>query len=235
MKKAVIVLQARIDSKRLPGKVLKPLQGLPLLAHCIRRLKRVHPAAKLIVATSVLSVNDEVVRLAEAERVSWFRGSENDVLDRFYRAACHNDADYVIRATGDNPFVDPDEASRILDQVMSDDWDYVCGFKEADGLVPPTGVAVEAFTFKALEQAWHYARGLAYREHIDDYFFDESSRFKIRYLPCLPYNHCPNLRLTVDTIDDLTFAERIGAGVSAPLTDCTTAEIIRWWKRENEA
>lgn len=230
MKKAMIVLQARRDSRRLPGKVLRPLQGLPVLAHCIRRLKSIHPAATLVVATSVLPANDEIARLAETEGALSFRGSEEDVLDRIYRAACRFEAECIVRATADNPLVDPEEAGRVLKEMTSGPWDYVCGFKEVDGFAPPVGVAVEAFRFEPLECAWRDAKRPDHREHINDYFFENHEQFRIKYLPCLPRNHCPDLRLTVDTIDDLKFIERMGMDMTTPLQDCTTVQIIEWWR-----
>lgn len=229
MKKAIIVLQSRTNSKRLPGKALKELQGIPLVAHCIRRLKNVHPMAKLVLATSSMAQDDEIARVAATEGVDCFRGSEDDVLDRIYKAACQYEAGFIVRATGDNPLVDGTEARRVLEEALSGRWDYVCGFKEADGLVPPIGVAVEAFTFEALESAWANGKRHEHREHINDYFFDNCGQFRIKYLPCLPYNHCPGLSLTVDTIDDFNFIEDIARGIKKPLEGCATREIIEWW------
>ena len=232
MKTAIIVLQARKDSRRFPGKALEHLQGLPLLAHCIRRLKRVHSDLPVVVATSMLPQNDDIRRLAEYEGALCYRGSEDDVLDRLYRAACQFQASYIVRATGDNPLVDPEEAKRVFEEIMSGDLDYVCGFKEVDGLAPPVGAAVEAFGFESLEYAWLNGKEPGHREHVNEYYFDNHARFRTRYLPCLPYNHCPDLRLTVDTVDDLRFLERIGMELVTPLESCATKEIIECWRQK---
>ena len=92
------------------------------------------------------------------------------------------------------------------------------------------GVGVEAFTFKALKDAWQNAKNHEYREHINDYFLAHRQRFAIDCLACLPFNHCPNLHLTVDTLADFNFVELIASRMSKPLTDCSTREIIDWWK-----
>ena len=127
----IIILQARTSSKRLPGKVLKELQGIPMLSHSIRRLKRVE-RARLVVATSTMNKDDAIEELALNEGVSCFRGDEADVLDRFYRAAKEYSCNIVIRATGDNPLVDPVEAERVLDAIEYGNYHYVTGFCEVN-------------------------------------------------------------------------------------------------------
>lgn len=230
MKKVIVVLQARKNSLRLPGKVLKPLQGIPVLSHCMRRLKNIDSAAPLVVATSILPQNDGIAQVANDEGAFCYRGSEEDVLDRIYRAASRFKADFIVRATGDNPLVDSEEAKRVLEEILSGQWDYVCGFKEVAGLVPPVGVAVEAFSLEALEYVWRNGKKPEYREHINDYIFDNNKQFRTKYLSCLPCNHCPDLRLTVDTINDFRFIERIGREIKTPLQNCATREIIDWWR-----
>ena len=158
MKNTIIILQARADSQRFPDKVLRTLQDIPMLSHCIRRLKNIHPLAKLIVATSVLPANDRIEQLAKEEGVPCFRGSEDDVLDRFYQTAVKFKANFIVRATGDNPLVDPEEAKRVIREVLTGQWDYVCGFEEVEGLVLPKGVGVEIFSFNTLQTIWQHAK-----------------------------------------------------------------------------
>jgi len=227
----IIILQARTSSKRLPGKVLKELQGIPMLSHSIRRLKKVGRAS-LVVVTSTMNKDDAIEELALNEGVSCFRGDEADVLDRFYRAAKKYSSNIIIRATGDNPMVDPIEAKRVLQEINSGKWDYVCGFSSVNGASLPFGVGVEAFNLETLEIVWRHGKESQYREHINDYIFDNRVKFKIRNLPCLSHNNCHDLHLTVDTQEDFRFLQRIGLGVKKSLIECTTTDIIEWWNKE---
>ena len=122
-----------------------------------------------------------------------------------------------------------DKEPVVLEEILSGQWDYVCGFKEVNGLALPVGVGVEAFSFELLESAWRNGKKPEHREHINDYIFDDDKQFRIRYLSCLPCNHCPDLKLTVDTIDDFRFIEYIGRESVTPLQNCTTEEVIEWW------
>ena len=235
MMKTMVILQARMGSQRLPGKVLKQLQGIPLLGYGIRRLKKISREIPLIVATSTLPQDDPVADLAHSEEVFCFRGSEDNVLDRFCSAAVKFNADFIIRVTGDNPLVDPEEGQRVAEEISSGRWDYVSGFEQVDGLSLPTGAGVEAFTFSALELIRQKGLKQEYREHINDYIFDNPGQFRVKYLSCLPFNHCPDLRLTIDTMEDFEFIERIGREINIPLIDCTTKDIVDWWTSSKNA
>lgn len=229
LKDVVIILQARINSKRFPGKVMKDLQGIPMLSHCIRRLKNVCNDVPVIVATSNSVQDNAIVKLAEMEGVQYFRGLEENVLDRFYKASKKNNARIIIRATGDNPLVDQVEARRVLKTILRKEYQYVAGFHEVDGLELPFGVGIEAFTFEALEEVWKNGTSSEYREHINEYIFDNSKNFKSYDLKCLPENSCPELRLTVDTQEEFKFVEKIGYALGN-IIDLSTSEIIRWWR-----
>lgn len=230
----IIVLQARTASERLPGKVLKELQGIPMLVHCIRRLKKVDKDMRVIVATSDLVQDDAIEELAEREKTPCFRGSEKYVLDRFYKAAKKYEAKVIIRATGDNPLVDPVEAERVLDAIGNGNYHYVTGFCEVNGKKLPEGVGVEAFSSVSLEHAWNNGSKPEHREHINNYFFDNPELFSSYNLECLPENNCPQLSLTVDTPEEFSFVERIG-DVLGNLIDLSTCEIIQWWKKTAQA
>ena len=232
MEQASIILQARMGSARLPGKVIRTLAGIPLLSHCIRRLSHVGP---VIVATSGLARDDQVEDLARDEGVHCFRGSEEDVIDRFYATAKAYELKYIMRATGDNPLVDPHEAKRVMAHMVNNNVDYVTGIEIVDGMGLPVGVGVEAFAFEALERSWHEATEKEQREHVNEYILHESNSFVIFRLKCLAENSCPDLRLTVDTSNDLAFIEQILADVGqgrAPW-EVSTRQIIEWWKKRS--
>jgi spore coat polysaccharide biosynthesis protein SpsF (cytidylyltransferase family) len=229
MEHVATILQARTASTRLSNKVLLPLAGAPLLSHCIRRLKQV---GAVIVATSGLSRDDPVEELAGLENVHCFRGSEADVLDRFYQASKMFNLQYTVRATGDNPLVDPREANRVMHYIMNHKVDYVTGATVVDGVGLPVGVGVEAFTFEALERSWFEARGKNHREHVNEYVLGSPDSFSIVRLKCLQKNSCPDLRLTIDTEDDLNFVREILKSINKPALEIGTPEIIEWWEKK---
>lgn len=231
MEQTAIILQARTGSTRLPNKVMRLLGGVPLLSHCISRLQRV---GTVIVATSDLTTDDPVEELARLENVYCFRGSEEDVLDRYYHAAKMFNINYIVRATGDNPFVDPNEAHRVVNCIMSNKVDYVTGAEIINGLGLPAGVGVEAFTFNALERSWLEGHAKNHREHVNEYILENPEPFNIIWLKCLHKNSCLDLRLTVDTDDDFNFVEEILKSIRKPPIEISIQEIIGWWqKRKN--
>ncbi len=200
------------------------------MGHCIRRLKKVNPGVPVIVATSTLSENDAVAEFASDEGADVFRGSEEDVLDRFYQTAiskyCHR---FIIRATADNPLVDPVEAQNVVSEIMTGKWDYIAGYAKVEGQGLPRGVGVEAFTMKALETAWKQGKKPEHREHINSYFIDNKDIFRVGYTPCPKEKSCPELNLSVDTHEDLTFVANISQALGRPLLDIRTEEIVRYW------
>jgi len=231
MEQIAIILQARTGSTRLPNKVMRLLGGVPLLSHCIGRLQRI---GTVIVATSDLTKDDPVEELARLKNVYCSRGSEEDVLDRYYHAAKMFNIRYIVRATGDNPFVDPNEAHRVVNYIVSNKVDYVTGAEVIDRLGLPVGVGVEAFTFNALERSWFEGHAKNHREHVNEYILENPGSFNIVRLKCLQESSCPGLRLTVDTDDDFNFVEEILKSIKKPAVEISTREIIEWWqKRKN--
>jgi spore coat polysaccharide biosynthesis protein SpsF len=203
-----IILQARMGSTRLPGKVLKPLCGPPMLARIIGRLKQVPGADVLIVATSDRPADDAVAELGRACGAEVFRGSEADVLDRFTACARAFGLSAVVRATGDNPFVDIEEAGRLIAFLDGNGLDYACAFPEF-GSSLPVGTGVEIITADALEQSWRDGTEPHHREHVNEYIQERPAIFRQACLEATPEKCAPGLRLTVDTPDDFARAERL--------------------------
>ena len=177
MQKVIIILQARIGSSRFPSKVLKSIQGIPILSHCIRRLNKIHNDVNVVVATSELKQDVAVVDLASKEGVEYYRGSENDLLDRYYKAARKFGARYVIRATADNPFVDVNEGKTLCKVIASGKWDYVNMHEKVNGNQLPDGVGLEAFTFDALNTSQINGLKTNHREHVNEYIFENQDDF----------------------------------------------------------
>ena len=166
MKKASVIIQARMGSTRLPDKVLMPLAGKAVLEHVIRRCQQAKFVDKVVVATTVDLKDLAIVRFVSGLGVSVFCGSTNDVLDRYYQAARFFELQHIVRITADCPMIDPDVIDRVIEKYFDSDVDYA-----ANILNPtyPDGEDVEVFRFDVLDRAWREARMLSEREHVTPY------------------------------------------------------------------
>jgi spore coat polysaccharide biosynthesis protein SpsF len=204
-----IILQARMGSRRLPGKVLMALAGRPLVEHCLVRLAR-SGSGPVILATTNLPADDPLADAATRLGFRVIRGPEADVLQRFGMAADYLDARFLIRATADNPAVDIDAPARVIAAIESMGADHVV----EDGL--PQGAAVEAVRTAALYQAMAQARDPYDREHVTPYLYRNPRRFRAVRCPAPAALRRPDLRLTVDTADDLAFMAEVLGRAAAP-------------------
>jgi len=199
-----ILIQARINSNRLPGKVLLPLpetSGKTLLDQIVRRALAVKPPTTVIIATSTNPENDPLAAIAEQNQVALFRGDEEDVLARFYSAAIAFDLDIIIRLTADNPFIDASILSRILQEHIAQQADY----SYTTGL--PIGTNIEIVSFAALTKCYELAQLPAHREHVTLYIRQNPAVFKILHRNLENSgNGLPNWRLTVDNETDYALA-----------------------------
>jgi len=170
--KVIAVTQARYGSSRFPGKVLKTIQGKTLLQIHLDRAAKAGKINKLIVATTVEPEADEIVALSAQLGVSSFRGSVDDVLDRFFQATQGEEADYVVRLTSDCPLIDPELIDKIVQYTIDKKLDYC-----SNALDPkyPDGQDVEVFRLSALKQAWERAKLSSEREHVTPYIWKNSS------------------------------------------------------------
>lgn len=190
----VAIVQARLGSVRMPGKVLLPALGRPLLAHLIDRLHRAKTIDQVVLAIPETDGNDALVAFAEAHGINCYRGAENDVLDRYFHAAESVAASVVVRITGDCPLVDPDLADRVVDALVSGNLDYV---RTADAF--PDGFDVEAFTMEALHRAWASATARYDREHVTPYLRRAPANRVDEVTPDTPM---PDVRVTLDEPED---------------------------------
>jgi spore coat polysaccharide biosynthesis protein SpsF len=206
---ATVILQARVGSTRLPGKALLPILDKPMLWYCIESLKRSPAINRVVMAIPDKPSDLPLVELAETCGIDVFRGSELDVLKRFYDAAAVFKDDYYFRATGDNPIIDIDNPGRILSHLKANRLDYVA----ERGL--PVGTVVEAFTFKALERAFVEGSSPEDREHVT-WYIKKSGTFNIDIIDGPPEVRLPQLSLTVDYPEEF---ERISYFIENLYTD----------------
>jgi spore coat polysaccharide biosynthesis protein SpsF len=207
MSEAVIILQARMASTRLPGKALAPIGARTLIGHCLARL-RIGGAAPVLLATTTNQEDDVLVAAAAKYGVAAFRGPVDDVLSRYVLAARSVDARFVVRATGDNPAVDIGGPNRVLAALRSTNADHVI----EHGL--PYGGAVEGVTVDALVRASELASDTADREHVTPWIRRDRSRFRAVQISAPAGLRRPDVRVTVDTEDDLLFMQHVASGLN---------------------
>lgn len=202
-----IFLQARMGSSRLPGKTLKLIKGKPLIFYVLERLKLIEE--EIVVLTSQLPIDDILEEWCIENNTKCFRGSEENVLERYYKAAIFYKADNIIRATGDNPLVEPFFAKELLDKHIDNKVDYSSNKSEI-GSNLPDGLGVEIFTFESLEISMRKSTQKHHFEHVNEYILENKDKFKI-YKDCNVggFTDHSQIRLTVDTAQDFKKIEKI--------------------------
>jgi spore coat polysaccharide biosynthesis protein SpsF len=215
------ILQARTTSSRLPGKVLKPILGVPMLARQIERVRRCREIDRLVIATSDQSSDDSVRELCDHQAVTCFRGSLNDVLDRYYRAAKPYAPQYVVRLTGDCPLSDPELIDAAIRMCRDGRFDYVTNALN-DGY--PQGLDVEVMRFECLQQAQQEARLPWQREHVTPFINRQPERFNIGHLRSA--TDLSTLRLTVDEPADFELITLIYEALYPVNPGFRTAEVL---------
>lgn len=205
--KNLIFLQARMGSSRLPGKTLKLLNGKPLIEYVVKRLSI--SEIDVVVLTSNLEKDDILKKWCNDNNVKCFRGSEDNVLERYYEAAKFYKADNIIRATGDNPLVEPYFTKNLLKKHIEYNVDYSSNKSEI-GSNLPDGLGVEIFTFEALEISYKSSNQPHHFEHVNEYILENKDKFKIyKACNCGGFIDKSNIRLTVDTKEDFEKMQNI--------------------------
>ena len=198
------ILQARVSSSRLPGKVLKPLLGEPMLLRQIERLRDVHQIDQLLVATSREASDDAIEALCITNGIACFRGDLNDVLERFHQATQTFAPEHIVRLTADCPLTDPALIDEVIAFYLAGDYDYVSNCVEASY---PDGLDVEIFRASCLDEASREARLPSQREHVTPFIHQQAERYKVGvYRNAMDLSH---LRWTVDEPKDFELVSMI--------------------------
>jgi spore coat polysaccharide biosynthesis protein SpsF len=195
------IIQARMNSTRLPGKAFMKLGGKPLLQHVFERTLAVRGTNRVVLATCVGDDNHPIIELAESMGIGVFIGSEENVLERFFLASERFGGDYILRVTGDNPFTDPEFAERTVEFAINTAADLF----HFTNLPLGTGVGIIKKT--ALDAAYLHSDSPHQREHVTPYIWERPDRFTIVQRESGIDNPFPNLRLTVDTPEDFKLAD----------------------------
>ena len=203
-KKVTCIIQARTRSERLPNKVLKEIENLPMICHIINRVKKAKNIDQIILATSNTDTDKILLDIAKKFKIIGFAGDEKDVLDRFYNAAITYAANPIVRITGDCPLVDPILLDKMVEFYQANDYDYMSNTIERTF---PDGLDIEIFSSEILEISNKEAKWLSEREHVTPYILKNQNDFRV-------YNYknkqnLSNLRWCVDEEDDLIMIRKI--------------------------
>lgn len=200
--KIISVIQARMSSTRLPGKVLMPLANKPVLWHVVDRSRACKSTSEVVVATSTDQTDDAIEAWCQGAGVSCYRGSMNDVLDRYYQAAKIHKADAVVRITADCPVTDPTIVDEVVQAYLAEGYDY-CGLAGEF----PDGLDCQVFALTSLERAWKEATLPSEREHVGAYIEKHSEIFKTGALK--KFTGLSHHRWTLDEPRDYEFLKAV--------------------------
>lgn len=204
--KTVAIIQARMTSTRLPGKVLADVAGLPMLLRVVNRARRSTTLDLVGVATTTNATDDELVQLCNASNIPCYRGSEDDVLDRYYQAAAALSSDVIVRITSDCPLLDTRVVDKVVGAFRAADCDYAANVIEP---TYPDGLDTEVMSRAALARAWRDARLKSEREHVTPFLRNHPELFRLASVK--HDEDLSHLRWTVDEPRDLEFVRAVYA------------------------
>ena len=200
------VVQVRMGSSRLPGKVMAEIEGRPMTWHIVNRLRHARLLQNVVIAVPDGERDESIRRMARAESIPYFAGSETDLIDRIYKTAVEFQADAIVRITGDCPLVDPDVVDLLVKTYLdrAQELDYVCSGRPRTF---PHGLGAEVYPIATLQRLWHEIKDPLYREWFPVYVWEHEKEFRICNV-----EHSENLshlRWTVDYEEDLAFVREV--------------------------
>lgn len=202
----MVIIQARVGSTRLPGKIMKKILGKTVLIHDLDRIKEMKTINKIVVATTDLEEDDIIAKAVNGydRNIGTYRGSESDVLDRYYKAAKEFNADVIVRITSDCPLIDPNVSDLVVEAFLKNDCDYCCNTLPRTF---PHGLDTEVFSLDALERVWEEAKSPYEREHVTPYIREDTNKF--RRINVKNNDDLTHLRWTLDYQEDFEFITEI--------------------------
>lgn len=227
-KRVVGIIQARMGSSRRPGKSLADLAGKPLLYRFIERVKRAKELDEIVLATTGKKEDDVLAKIAADMGIQVYRGSENDLVDRYYQAAKQFNADVVVRLCADNPVVEPGEVDRIVQFHLQSDNDFSSNTNNIDNNGYPDGLGAEVYNFETFERLRETTSTPSHREHPHSYIYENRAEFKFGTIPCPPEFVRPELKLDVNTEEEYLFLKAIYDYWYGQKKDFHITDIL-WW------
>jgi spore coat polysaccharide biosynthesis protein SpsF len=199
-----VIIQARMNSSRLPGKVMKKLNNKPMLNYVLEQIRFSKLVKKIIVATTHSKNDDLIYEYVKKKGINIFRGKSKDVLDRYFQCAKKFQLDTIVRITSDCPLIDPEIIDLVIKNYMQGDFDYISNNKPRTF---PYGMDVEVFSFKSLKKAWVEASLPSEREHVTPYIYKNLKKFKIKNIK--QKKNFSKIRITVDRQNDFELIKNI--------------------------
>lgn len=227
MMNTVVIIQARMGSSRLPGKILKRLGDTDVLSYDIARCRAIEGVSEVVVATSSLPQDDAIAAWCQMNGVAYYRGSEDDVLDRYVQCANLYKPDYVMRVTSDCPFVDYEMASEIVALMEKERKDVVLLEGEL-----PRGLAVELISYEALLKIDEFGKEPRHREHVTYYAYEFKEQFETVTYKVPANRQMPQFRITLDTEEDYAMLVQVAKHFNDPLV--SSADVIEFLKATPE-
>lgn len=204
-----LIVQARMGSSRLPGKVMMQIDGKnPLLYYAIKQNKVSKYGKNLVIATTTKSEDDIIEEYAKKNNIMIFRGSSENVLDRYYQCAKNISSSVIVRVTADCPLIDPEIVDKVITKFIKNKFDYV---SNTHPRTFPYGTETEVFSFNALEKAWNETRNDFDREHVTPYFYKNPNKFSIGNV--IQEKDQSNYRWTIDYNEDLELVKYIANNI----------------------
>lgn len=202
--KVAAIIQARMGSTRLPGKVLKKVLGKTLLEYQIERVLRAHTIDEIIIATTTKKEDDQIVDLCKQLSINYYRGSEQDVLSRYYEAAKEFEVDIIVRLTSDCPLIDPEIIDKTVQVFLTEKFDYV-----SNSIIRtyPRGMDTEVFSYQGVSEVNENAVKDYEREHVTPYWYEHPDDYRIKVVS--NFTDLSQYRLTVDTKEDFKLISNI--------------------------
>jgi len=207
--KPVAIIQVRMSSTRLPGKVLKKLNGITVLESLLNQLNYSKLLNDKIIATTSNSEDDVIFNFCKSKEIKCYRGSQDDVLDRYYNCAKKFSINTIIRITSDCPLMDPQVIDDVIDFYLKNSYDYVNNFYKR---TYPYGNDVEIFSIKVLEKVWEKATKPSEREHVTPYIYNNPGEFSLGWIE--NKENLSEFHWTIDRKEDLIFVQNIFKKIS---------------------
>jgi len=207
--KPVAIIQVRMSSTRLPGKVLKKLNGITVLESLLNQLNYSKLLNDKIIATTSNSEDDVIFNFCKSKEIKCYRGSQDDVLDRYYNCAKKFSINTIIRITSDCPLMDPQVVDAVIDFYLKNSYDYV---NNCYNRTYPYGNDVEIFSLKVLEKVWEKATKPSEREHVTPYIYNNPDEFSLGWIE--NKENLSEFHWTIDRKEDLIFVQNIFKKIS---------------------
>lgn len=230
--KIVAIVQARMGSSRLPGKMMKPILGKPVLELLIERLKRVKLLDEIVIATTTNKKDKVLEHLSKKLKVKCFRGSEEDVLGRVLKAAKNVKADLIVEITGDCPLIDPDITTKCIKLFLKGNYDYVSNACLKKTF--PRGLAVQVFPVKVLEEVNSLTDDPKDHEHVSLYIYNHPEKYRLKNYPASGDLYWPELIITLDTAQDYKLIKIIFEELYPKNPEFTVYDIVKFLRHRPE-